>query len=111
MRDLRAAQKAELDQMFGERVRYDRRERTLYSHDVGVMPALISPFVGNTLPHAVAQPRDEGELIELVAWANKNKLPLVPRGRATSGYGGVLPVKGGVVIDSFYSAGAKEACQ
>ena len=102
MRELKATQQAELDQMFGPRVRYDRRERTLYSHDVGVMPALIAPFVGNTLPHAVVQPSSEEELVELVKWASENKLPLVPRGRATSGYGGVLPVKGGVVIDSFH---------
>jgi Fe-S oxidoreductase/FAD/FMN-containing dehydrogenase len=102
MRELKAAQQLELDEIFGPRVRYDRRERTLYSHDVGVMPALISPMVGNTMPHAVAQPENEEELVQLVRWASQNKMPLVPRGRATSGYGGVLPVKGGVVIDSFH---------
>ncbi len=102
MRELKAPQQADLDKMFGPRVRYDRRERTMYNHDVGVMPALIAPFVGNTMPHAVVQPEDEEELVELVKWAKANGLPLVPRGRATSGYGGVLPVKGGVVIDSFH---------
>ena len=102
MRELNAAQQVDLDKLFGPRVRYDRRERTMYNHDVGVMPPLIAPFVGDTMPHAVVQPESEGELVELVKWARENKLPLVPRGRATSGYGGVLPVKGGVVIDSFH---------
>jgi FAD/FMN-containing dehydrogenase len=102
MRELKAAQKTELDDLFGYRVRYDRRERTLYSHDVGVMPALISPFVGDTMPHAVVQPDGEEELVELVRWASRYRLPLVPRGRATSGYGGALPVKGGIVVDSFH---------
>jgi len=102
MRRLTPTQQSELDAMFGPRVRYDRRERTMYNHDVGVMPPLISPLVGDTMPHAVAQPESEDELVKLVKWARENKLPLVPRGRATSGYGGVLPVKGGVVIDSFH---------
>ncbi|MBN1319083.1 MAG: FAD-binding oxidoreductase, partial [Anaerolineales bacterium] len=102
MRELTSVHKNELDEMFGARARYDRRERTMYNHDVGTMPALISPFVGNTMPHAVVQPESEKELVDLANWARTNKLPLVPRGRATSGYGGVLPVKGGVVIDSFH---------
>jgi FAD/FMN-containing dehydrogenase len=29
-------------------------------------------------------------------------LPLVARGKATSGYGGVLPVEGGVVVDLWH---------
>ena len=34
---------------------------------------------------------------QLLAWADNNGIALTPRGKATSGYGGVLPVKGGVV--------------
>ena len=34
-------------------------------------------------------------------WAARNNVPLTPRGKASSGYGGVLPVKNGVVVD-FY---------
>ena len=37
----------------------------------------------------------------LVRWAVADNVPLTPRGKATSGYGGVLPVKNGVVVD-FY---------
>ena len=50
---------------------------------------------------AVVQPQSEDELLELVPLANAEGIPLVPRGMATSGYGGVLPVNGGVVVD-FY---------
>ena len=39
--------------------------------------------------------------MELVRWAAKNRIPLTPRGKASSGYGGVLPVKKGIVVD-FY---------
>ncbi len=34
-------------------------------------------------------------------WAQNAGIPLVPRAKATSGYGGVIPVRGGVVVD-FY---------
>lgn len=83
------------------RVRFDRRERKMYSHDVGEMPPLIKPVLGKTLPAGVVQPESEEELVALVKWAQTHRVPLVPRGRSTSGYGGVLPIKGGVVIDLF----------
>ena len=44
---------------------------------------------------------NEEELSDLVKWARENMVTLTPRGKATSGYGGAVPVKGGVVID-FY---------
>ena len=44
---------------------------------------------------------DEQELLDLVKWAGEHDIPLTPRGKASSGYGGVLPVKGGLVVD-FY---------
>ncbi|MEJ2211760.1 MAG: FAD-binding and (Fe-S)-binding domain-containing protein, partial [Anaerolineae bacterium] len=35
----------------------------------------------------------------LAAFARTYGVPLVPRGKSTSGYGGVMPVKGGLVVD------------
>src|SRR4030042_3228414 len=32
----------------------------------------------------------------------ENRVPLTPRGKASSGYGGVLPVKNGVVVDFYH---------
>ena len=94
-------QRAYLTDKFGARVNFDEMERRLYSHDVGAMPSLIKPLVGNTLPDAVVQPQTEEELIELVRWANKNNIALTPRAKASSGYGGVMPVKQGIVVDFF----------
>ncbi|MEA4910199.1 MAG: FAD-binding and (Fe-S)-binding domain-containing protein [Anaerolineaceae bacterium] len=84
------------------RVNTDRVERKLYGHDVGAMPGMVKPLIGSTLPDAVAQPQTEEELVALVRWAGQHHVPLTPRGKATSGYGGVLPVKQGVVVD-FYA--------
>ena len=76
-------------------------ERRLYSHDVGAIPSLIKPLIGDALPDAIVQPQNEAELTELASWANKNNIPLTPRAKASSGYGGVIPVKNGIVVDFF----------
>ena len=102
MKKLAVPLQQELSQMFDSRVSFDRTERRIYSHDVGVMPRLVKPLLGNTTAAAVVQPESEQELVELVRWANEHKVPLVPRGRATSGYGGMLPVKGGLIVNTWY---------
>ncbi len=90
-----------LEEKFGSRVSFHPTERKLYGHDIASLPGLVKPLLGNTIPDAVVQPEDEKELISLVRWGQENHIPLIPRGKATSGYGGVLPLKQGVVID-FY---------
>jgi Fe-S oxidoreductase/FAD/FMN-containing dehydrogenase len=90
-----------LTDTFGDRVAFDETERRVYSHDIGSIPLMIKPFLGKNVPDAVVQPESEEELSELARWANRNRVPLVPRGKATSGYGGAVPSRGGIVID-FY---------
>ena len=94
-------QQTYLQDKFQARVSFNRIELKLYGHDIAAMPSLFKPFIGNTTPDAVVQPQSEAELVELVRWAAENDVPLTPRGKATSGYGGVLPIKHGVVVD-FY---------
>ena len=95
-------QQSYLKEKFGSRVNFQKTERKLYGHDIAAIPGLIKPLIGNTIPDAVVQPETEQELAELVRWAVENNIPLTPRGKATSGYGGALPVKKGLVVD-FYS--------
>ena len=90
-----------LKKKFGNRVSYDKAERVLYGHDIAAMPKLFKPLIGNTTPDAVIQPTNEDELVELVKWANEKRIPLTPRAKASSGYGGVLPTRNGIVVD-FY---------
>lgn len=94
-------QRTYLEKTFGPRARFDARERTLYSHDIAAMPTLIKPLVGSTLPQGIVQPQSEEELVSLVSWACREGIALTPRGKASSGYGGVLPRQGGLVVD-FY---------
>jgi len=99
MSGLTKEQQGELRTQFGDRVSFDPMERKIYSHDVGEIPKLIKPLLGKALADAVVQPRNEEEVIALVQWAAREGIPLVPRGKATSGYGGVMPVKGGLTVD------------
>ncbi len=90
-----------LQETFGSRVTFDKTERKLYGHDIAEIPGLFRPLIGKTIPGAVVQPDKEEELVKLIRWAADSRIPLTPRGKASSGYGGVLPLKGGVVVD-FY---------
>ncbi|MCB9264325.1 MAG: FAD-binding oxidoreductase [Lewinellaceae bacterium] len=85
--------------LFGDRVRFGRREMKMYSHDIADIPSLVKPIVGNTIPRAVVQPVSEEEIIQLIRWARKEKIHITPRGKSTSGYGGVIPLKRDVVVD------------
>ncbi|MDF1556693.1 MAG: FAD-binding and (Fe-S)-binding domain-containing protein [ANME-2 cluster archaeon] len=99
IREFNSDEQDELGALFKDRVNFERLERKMYSHDVASLPRLVKPMLGNTMPAAVVKPANEEELVELVKFARGRKIPLVPRGAATSGYGGVLPTKGGIVID------------
>ena len=94
MRSLPAPVQEALRRTFRQRVSFDPVECHLYSHDVGVLPRLVKPLIGQVQAAAVVQPEGEDELVRLMEMASAHRIPLVPRGKATSGYGGVLPVKG-----------------
>ncbi len=90
--------KNELLKLFGNRVRFDQAERKLYSRDIADLPRSMGLMV-KLLPDAVVQPINKNELKALIDLASEKGNPLTPRGAGTSGTGGVLPVKGGVVVD------------
>lgn len=90
--------KAELQEMFGSWVNFSDEIR-YYDHDIGVLPSLVRPLLGKTVPAAVVKAMSEEDVIKLMRWAHKNDIPVVPRASATSGYGGVIPTRGGVVLD------------
>jgi Fe-S oxidoreductase/FAD/FMN-containing dehydrogenase len=99
MPKLNTAQQDLLREIFHNRFTADPLECRVYGHDVGTMPPLIQPLIGKAQADGVVQPKDEEEIVRLVKWAREQRIPLVPRGKATSGYGGVLPVKGGIIVD------------
>ena len=99
---LSAKHRKQLISWFGNKVNFDKTERILYGHDIAAIPSLMKPLVGNTTPGAVVQPTKEEQVIDLVRWAAAGKIPLTPRGKASSGYGGAIPVKKGIVVDFYW---------
>jgi FAD/FMN-containing dehydrogenase len=91
--------KAIQDIVGADRARFDKRERRIYSHDTGVLPGAFRLLAGPSLADGVAQPETEDQVVRLVRYAAANAIPLVPRGKASSGYGGVVPAHGGLVLD------------
>lgn len=88
-----------LREIFDDRLKTDRVERKMYSFDIGAMPRLVKPLVPAGLAGAVVRPKTEEEVVRLMRLSAERGFKVVPRGWATSGYGGVLPVPGAVVAD------------
>lgn len=89
---------SELEERFGERMSADPVERYIYSRDMGEFPGVVGKLVGG-LAQAVVQVENEEELSRVIDLALGHALPLTPRAAATSGYGGAIPVRGGIVVD------------
>ncbi|TFG33622.1 NADH-quinone oxidoreductase subunit B [Candidatus Thorarchaeota archaeon] len=87
-----------LKEIFGDRVVTAKHELFLQSMDVGSLPKQVG-WLMNLKPDVVVQPLIPEEIRSLYRFANAEKIPLVPRGAGTSGYGGAIPRKGGIVVD------------
>ncbi|OXU15560.1 FAD-binding oxidoreductase [Sedimentisphaera salicampi] len=51
-----------------------------------------------SFPEVVVKPSSKEEIVEIVKLANKEKIPITPRGAGSGLSGGAVPVKGGIVI-------------
>ncbi len=74
-------------------------EREMYSHDIGDVPPILTNTFFKTQPDLVVQPRNVAEIKQVLAFANERKIPVIPRGAASWGFGGVIPTNAGIVID------------
>ena len=70
----------------------------LYSHDIAALPGIVNDVL-NPQAEAVAQPTTTEVVSNLLKFCRKEDIPVVPRGHGTSGYGGALPTKGGLVVE------------
>lgn len=69
----------------------------IYSKDVTSLPDLAHQIVSPKFD-VVTQPVDVLSLQNLVIYAKENRIPIVPRGNGTSGWGGAIPTRGGLCI-------------
>lgn len=96
--NLMTAQMSRIKTIFNDRVRFNKVERIVYSHDMGIMPEQIRAMIQCT-PDAVVQPTSADEVAALVKVAREERIPLVPRGAGSAGFGGSVPAKAGIVVD------------
>jgi glycolate dehydrogenase FAD-linked subunit len=81
----------ELIGIVGEKnVRTDEIERLCYSRDLSVHEAV---------PDAVVFVQTTEEVSKIMSLANKQKIPVTPRGSGTSAVGSALAAKGGILLD------------
>lgn len=74
-------------------------EKETYSHDIGDVPTIMTKTFFKTQPDFVVQPKNVDEIKQVLAFANEKKVPVIPRGAASWGFGGVIPTNAGIVID------------
>ena len=74
-------------------------EKETYSHDIGDVPTIMTKTFFKIQPDFVVQPKNTDEIKQVLAFANDKKVPVIPRGAASWGFGGVIPTNAGIVID------------
>ena len=50
-------------------------------------------------PDAAVWPESTEQVAKIVRFANEHRIPVVPRGAGTSLSGGVIPIRGGIIVD------------
>ena len=87
----------ELEQIVGSRYVF------LEEHHRAIKSTTCAPFPmhrwGEHLPDVVVMPGTRDEVAEIVRFANKYKIPVVPRGAGAGLADGALPLRKGIVVD------------
>lgn len=85
----------ELIQIIGERfVLVDEEKLEPYSHDE------VADKEYASMPEVVVKPRTSEEIAKIVQLANREKIPITPRGAGSGLSGGAVPVFGGILMSS-----------
>jgi len=74
----------------GENFSDSLTERYIYSSDASIY---------QSLPSVILRPGNTEEVQEILRYANKEKIPVTPRGAGTGEVGGAVPIDGGIVLD------------
>jgi FAD/FMN-containing dehydrogenase/Pyruvate/2-oxoacid:ferredoxin oxidoreductase delta subunit len=72
-------------------------EVKLYARETIELPGILTSLLVKI--HSVYQPKDIQELQEMISEAKKNRMRIIPRGAATSGMGGLTPLKKSIIMD------------
>jgi glycolate oxidase len=80
------------------RVSESNLDRILYSHDLAPLPKELG-IMFKTVPDVVVKPRNAEDVSNIMKLAQKQNIPITPRGGASWAYGGAVPSNGGIVLD------------
>ncbi|MEM1578984.1 MAG: FAD-binding oxidoreductase [Archaeoglobaceae archaeon] len=69
----------------------------IYRYDFSLIPRILSGFVKN--PICIVFPKSIEDVLRILEIAERYETPVVPRGAATSAYGGCIPLKRCIVVD------------
>ncbi|MFQ6093236.1 MAG: FAD-binding protein [bacterium] len=83
----------------GKNIIDESEVRRLYSRDLAEVPPLIEKLLFRTNPLLVVQPATEEDVVKILRFAQRHRLPVFPRGIASWGFGGATPTASGIVID------------
>ena len=72
--------------------------RDLYSSDIAALPGIVNDLF-RTEVDAIAQPTTTEVVSNILKYCSSKRIPVIPRGHGTSGYGGALPTKNGLVLE------------
>ncbi len=82
-----------INKLSGIEISDEKEDLICYSFD--------SSGVQGTLPYAVAWPKNTNEVVQVVKYANKNNICIVPRGAGTGTTGAATPLKQDCIVLSF----------
>ena len=74
-------------------------ERMLYSRDQSDIPRFLREIMFNASPDVVVQPSTREAVSAVLRFAASKHVTAIPRGSASSPFGGSVPVAGGIVVD------------
>jgi len=78
---------------------YASDQLRLYSRDALDITRALPPNFKPKIPVAVVRPKTDSDVVKVVKFANKNRIPVVPYGGGTGLMGGAVTVKRGIVMD------------
>jgi len=77
----------------------DYPHKKIYSRDLADIPVMMEKLLFKTVPLLVIQPVCPEDLTVILQTAQKENLPVFPRGIASWGLGGAVPTTRGLVVD------------
>jgi alkyldihydroxyacetonephosphate synthase len=77
----------------------DRREHGRDAWPLAVKDRPVFDGQGETLPVGVAKPTTTEQVSDVLRWANRHRVPVVPYGAGSGVVGGVVPTRGGISLD------------